>query len=50
MLTYSCQGDSVGHQIEDGKTASASKLELAATPSHVRDECVFALDFTKEAV
>ena len=50
MLTYSIQGDSLGHQIEDGQTASASKLELAAIPDHVRDECVFALNFTKEAM
>ena len=27
------------HQVEDGKTVSASKLELAATPTHVRDSC-----------
>ena len=50
MLTYSLQGDSVMHQSEDGKTASASKLELAATPAHVCDECMFSLDCTKEAI
>ncbi len=38
------------HQSEDGKTASASKLELAATPAHVRHDYIFVLNFTKEAI
>ena len=46
----SLQGDSVMHQSEDGETASASKLELAATPAHVSDDCTFTLKFTKEAI
>ena len=48
ILTYSLQGDSSLHQIEDGKTASASKLELAAISTFVRDRCPLPLTLLKK--
>ena len=45
MLTCS---RSVIHQSEDGETASASKLELAATPAHVRDDCILSSNLLRK--